>query len=77
MNEPDFGLDRDRIERLAGEILIAIRANYVKGPISRDRVYEALNALAFSAANVINGAHDPEALEFFSKALNLNLTDKL
>jgi len=74
MNEPDFGLDRDRIERLAGEILIAIRANYIKGPISRDRVYEALNALAFSAANVINGSHDPEALEFFFKAINLNLT---
>jgi hypothetical protein len=73
-NEPDFGLDRDRIERLAGEILIAIRTNFVKGPISRDRVYEALGALAFSTGQVINGADDPEALEFFSQALNLNLT---
>ncbi len=68
-------LDQDRIERLAGEILMAIRKNYVQGPISRDRVYEALNALAFSAAWIIRGAGDPEALEFFSKALNMNLTE--
>src|SRR5258707_13199115 len=69
---PEESLDQDRIERLAGEILMAIRENYIQGPVSRDRVYEALNALAFSAAWVIRGAGDPEALEFFSKALKLN-----
>lgn len=69
-------LDRDRIERLTGKILLAVRENYIQGPISRDRVYEALNALAFSAAWVVRGAHDPEALEFFSNAFNVNLTDE-
>jgi hypothetical protein len=68
-------LDKDRIERLIGEILVAIRENYVRGPISRDRVYEALGALAFSVGHVIRGCDDPEALEFFSKALNMNLTE--
>jgi hypothetical protein len=56
-------------------ILLAIRDNYIKGPNSRDRVYEALNALAFCAAHIIRGAGDPEALAFFTKALNMNLTD--
>jgi hypothetical protein len=68
-------LDRERIERLTGEIMLAIRDNYIEGPVSRDRVYEALNALAFSAAWVIRGANDPKALEFFSAALNMNLHD--
>jgi hypothetical protein len=71
--EPGAELDRDRIERLTGQILLAIRENYVAGPVSRDRVYEALNALAFSTAWVIRGTGDPEALEWFSKALNTNL----
>jgi hypothetical protein len=68
-------LDRDRIERLTGQILVAIRENYIQGPVSRDRVYEALNAVAFSAAWVIRGAGDPAALEFFNKALNMNLIE--
>jgi hypothetical protein len=72
MTEPE-PLDRDRIERLTSQILIAIRENYMLGPVSRDRVYEALNALASSAAWVIRGAGDPEALEWFSKSLNKNL----
>ena len=76
MSTPSESLDRDRIERLTGQILVAVRENYVQGPLCRDRVYEALNALAFSAAWVIRGCHDPEALEFFSKALNMNLTDE-
>lgn len=74
MSETDQ-LDRDRIDRLTGQILMAIHENYIQGPVSRDRVYEALNALAFSAAWVIRGAGDPDALEFFSKALNMNLKD--
>jgi hypothetical protein len=72
MTAPDE-LDRDRIERLATAILLPIRENYILGPVSRDRVYEALNALACSAGWVIRGTNDPEALEFFSQALNRNL----
>ena len=66
-------LDRDRIERLTGQILTAIQANYIQGPVSRDRCYEALNALAFSTALVVRGTGDAEALEWFSQALNTSL----
>jgi len=64
-------LDRERIERLMVAILLPIRENYKKGPISRDRCFEALNALAASAALVIEGADGAggEAEEFFRKAL--------
>jgi hypothetical protein len=41
MNTPDQ-LDRKRIEHLAYEILLPIRDNYLAGPTSRDRVFEAL-----------------------------------
>jgi hypothetical protein len=74
-NEPARPLDQERVERLVKPILLAIRQNYVDGPVSRHRVYEALNALAFCAAWTIRGAGDPEALDFFSKALNMNLVD--
>lgn len=72
MNE---GLDRDRIEKLAQEILLPIRANYLAGPQDRDRVYEALNALAFALALVIAGTGDEtgEAKEFFEKALRISM----
>jgi hypothetical protein len=69
MNER--GLDRERVERLMVEILISIRENYKDGPESRDRCFEALNALAAAAGLVIHGSDGPggEAEEFFRKAL--------
>jgi hypothetical protein len=69
MKEP--GLDRGRVEWLIVEILIPIGKNYKEGPESRDRCFEALNALAASAALVIEGSDGPggEAEEFFRKAL--------
>jgi len=68
-------LDRERIENLTASILMPIRDNYINGPISRDRCFEALNALAASAALVIEGSDGPggEAEEFFRKALEQNL----
>jgi hypothetical protein len=69
----ETGLDEQRIEDLAKGILLALRTNYLAGPVSRDRVYEALNALAFATATVLAGAADSEAGEFFAKALNQNL----
>jgi hypothetical protein len=66
----DVGLDRDRIERLMGDILLPIRANYLRGPISRDRVYEALNALAAVTAITLAGTKDEDAYDFFATALN-------
>lgn len=64
-------LDRERIERLAAAILRPIRDNYLTGPQSRDRVFEALNALAFVACTVIKGAdNDAKAVWFFQQAMN-------
>jgi hypothetical protein len=64
-------LDRERIERLMASILTPIRDNYTRGPVSRDRCFEALNALAASAALVIEGSDGPcgEAQKFFEQAL--------
>lgn len=72
-NDDALTLDVQRIEALAMEILTAIKHNYLRGPISRDRVYEALNALAISAAVTVRGADRNEALEWFSQALNQQL----
>jgi hypothetical protein len=73
MNETQ--LDRERIERLMVAILTPIRENFKTGPFSRDRCFEALNALAASVALVIEGSGGPggEAEEFFRKALTQHL----
>jgi hypothetical protein len=72
MTHPE--LDRERIEALSFELLKAIKANYERGPTSRDRCLEALNALGFCAALVIHGCDDdPEAVEFFIKAFHNSL----
>jgi hypothetical protein len=74
----DSGLDRDRVEALTVAMLEHIRANYHAGPISRDRVYEALNALAFCVATVVQGAEgkaNGEARDFFNRALNMQMAD--
>jgi len=68
MSEPS--LDQERIEELAKQVLILIRENYQRGPISRDRVYEVLNALAFCTAVTVRGTDPDEALNWFSDALN-------
>jgi hypothetical protein len=71
VNEDLAELDRDRIEEITTSILLVIRENYVRGPTSRDRCFEALNALAASAALVIEGSDGPggEAQKFFEQAL--------
>jgi hypothetical protein len=73
----DSGLDRDRIEALSVALLEHIRANYKAGPISRDRVYEALNALAFCVATVLQGADgaNSEAYDFFNRALAMQMAE--
>ena len=72
-------LNEARIKELLTAILLPIRANYQAGPISRDRCFEALNALAAATALVIAGAakSDPTAGEaqaknFFLGALEAN-----
>jgi hypothetical protein len=73
----ETNLDRERVENLMASILLPIRDNYVQGPTSRDRVFEALNALAASAALVIHGSEGPggEAEAFFQKALQQHLSE--
>jgi hypothetical protein len=77
-HEIKSGLDRDRIEELSVEVMRPIQRNYRIGPISRDRVYEALNALAFAVATVVQGAEgkaNGEARDFFNRALNMQMVD--
>lgn len=62
-------LDKRRIEALLREILKPVNANYKNGPSTRDRVYEALNALAAATGIVIDGAGSHEALDWFLEAL--------
>jgi hypothetical protein len=73
----DSGLDRNRIEALSCDLLEHIRANYKAGPISRDRVYEALNALAFCVATVVEGSDGAqgEAHDFFRRAYAMQCAD--
>jgi hypothetical protein len=70
-------LDRERIGRMTFVMLIAIQENYGAGTVSRARAYEALNALAASAATVILGCDGlgGEAEEWFMRALKQNLND--
>jgi hypothetical protein len=71
MNES--GLDEKRIQELVEQMLILIWENYKRGPISRDRVYETLNALAFCTAATVRESDRDETLKWFSEALNLYL----
>jgi predicted secreted protein len=77
-HEVNSGLDHDRIEALTCNLLEHIRDNYRLGPISRNRVYEALNALAFCVATVVQGSEgkaNGEARDFFNRALSMQLAD--
>jgi hypothetical protein len=71
MTDPEPQLDKERIEGILELILIAIRDNYQRGPVSRDRCFESLNALAAAVVMVIHGADGPggEAQEFFDAML--------
>ena len=70
-------LDQKRITALTGEILAPIRANYLAGPISPDRAFEALNALAVAASVVIKGCDGAggNAHDFFTLALDNQLDE--
>jgi hypothetical protein len=78
MNHSD-DLDSDRVKALAKVMMEAVLDNYQRGPASRDRVFEALNALAVCAALVVAGAGDRgrrwDMRAFLDKALDQNITD--
>jgi hypothetical protein len=56
-------------------VLKPIHENYYRGPVSRDRVYEALNALALAVATVVQGAQPEEAHDFFMRAYSMQSSD--
>lgn len=67
-------MNEQRTEELTAEIALAIKKNYMRGPISRDRAFEALNALAAATSIVILGCdEDPAAKAFFLNALEQNI----
>lgn len=77
-------LERQAIEALAIEFLKSIKAHYLRRPTGRDAVFEALNALAAAAAEVIDGTcqrgegrgDGGQARDFFDKALDQALEAK-
>jgi hypothetical protein len=70
-------LQQASTEALACAIMTKIRDHYLRGPAGRDRVYEALNALAFNVATILHGVDSPagseECTQFFEKALEVSL----
>lgn len=73
-------LDSERVQKLIAQILEAVRDDMKEGPVSRVRIFEALNALAVCAASVLNATTPPDsdgvdeiAGEFFRQALNVHL----
>lgn len=72
-------IDRGRVEWIAAAAMRAVVANYRRGPASRDRIWEALNAIAMIAVTVISAIEDDAAVaqarEFFDRAVNANLHD--
>jgi hypothetical protein len=67
--------DPERVIVLLTEIGVVMRHHLAQAPPNRDRVYEALDALAFAAALTIKGADPDEALEYFSGSLNRALAE--
>jgi hypothetical protein len=70
-------LDVDRVQKLIRKLLEPVKRDMEKGPVNRERVFEALNALAVVTACVLNATGedsvDETAGEFFRAALNVHL----
>jgi hypothetical protein len=72
-------MDAERIKPILRVTMEAIKANYAAGPHDRDRIFEALNALAMATAIIITGTDDRdgriETRLFFDRALNENVSE--
>jgi hypothetical protein len=67
-------VDRERVAKLAVEIMLAVRRTITIPPLDRDSVYIPLNALAFAVATILAGTgNDPAARGFFDDALSQNI----
>lgn len=63
-------LDSERVSALFIKIHSAVEAHLETPPSCRERVYEALNALAVGAALILHGTGSDElAVDFFTKVL--------
>jgi hypothetical protein len=67
--------DPDKTRELIMAFGALITEHMSELPPNRDRVYEALDALAFAAAITIKGADPDKALEYFAQSLNRILRD--
>ena len=67
---------RDRTMELADKIWNITEENFDRGPVAPERIGEALNALAYCAANIVkNCDRDPAIARFFYQAFAENLGD--
>jgi hypothetical protein len=65
-----MSLDRERCETIADAAMIAIRQNYLRGPSHPDRVFEALNGLAFALAATLAKIDQPDLRQWFIDAVD-------
>ena len=63
-----------RTRRLAADLLNVLRPTLAIQP-HRENAYVALDAVAWTAAIILVGAEDRDALDFFTLALTQNLAD--
>lgn len=73
-------VDADKVNRLAEAFAGIVRQHYLDNPLSRDSVFEVLNALAGLAAIVIAGTApaETESRAFFTAALDSQIvTDRV
>ena len=67
-------LDRNRVLEVANEMLATINGNWNKGPDHYDRALEALNALAWVTAVVVEAhGESGSAFTFYRRTLERNL----
>jgi hypothetical protein len=67
-------IDSIRSKRLAADLFNALRPT-LGIPPCRENAYVALDALAWTAAIILIGTEDRDALDFFTLALTQNLAD--
>jgi len=63
-----------RVRRLAADLLNVLRPTLATQP-HRENAYVALDAVAWTAAIILLGTEDRDALDFFTLALTQNLAD--
>jgi hypothetical protein len=69
-------IDRERTERLAAELLKALKPELARQPFHSDNVLVGLNALAFCVVTLLAGVgHVPKARKFYDEAFEQNLAE--